>query len=234
MAIGRYGEIDVFRVELVLDLIVQGVRILGFSISWLSPCGRCKPLYHKDERENDGTGTTFILERTRFRSRSAQSYSFRTGRIKCECRTGKGPHPAIDGGYNLCYNRPTIARRIGTRYCRPVGQARAKPHMPPQDKVVRHFDGRKEERRRMMQSESGWGSTPGISGDMRADVRVQRGTGRKAAFARKLAAGFLIGASLMWGGLAWAGVPTTAPGSVSSASASNTTAASKLYGELNE
>ena len=45
--------------------------------------------------------------------------------------------------------------------------------------------------------------------------------------------GSLIGASLMWGGLAWAGVPTTAPGSVSSASASNTMAESKLYGELN-
>src|SRR6476646_7777017 len=135
---------------------------------------------------------------------------------------------AIDGRYRPLLQSAYYCAPDGTRYCRPVGQARAKPDVPPQDKVVRHFDGRKEERRRIMQSESGWGSTPGNTGEMSAGVRVQDGTKRKTAFARKLAAGFLIGASLMWGGLAWAGVPTTARGSVSSASVSNTTAASKL------
>jgi hypothetical protein len=84
-----------------------------------------------------------------------------------------------------------------------------------------------------MQSGSGWDGAPVSAGEIDVNARARTVSTRKAAFARKLAAGFLIGASLMWGGLAWAGVPTGLPGSVGSAGVSSTVAVSKLYGELN-
>jgi hypothetical protein len=85
-----------------------------------------------------------------------------------------------------------------------------------------------------MQSESDWGTTPGISDEMSVDMKVRAGIRSKVVFARKLAAGLLVGASLMWGGLAWAGIPTTVPGNAASTNANSAVVASKLYGALND
>ena len=53
---------------------------------------------------------------------------------------------AIDGRYRPLLQSAYYCAPLGTRYCRLVGQARAKTPVPPQDNIACRFDGRKEER----------------------------------------------------------------------------------------
>ncbi len=76
-----------------------------------------------------------------------------------------------------------------------------------------------------MQAEADWRSTSSIGAH--AAARARRGR------ARKLAVGFLLGASLTWAGLSWASAPLPATGTTAGTSApSAVNSVSKLYGQL--